>query len=350
MFQEPPTFLPIVPRYHLHTAYNTLPSKIRFQHTVEHFEINRLFLTQSLLEDMVAKTNAYAAAKAREWQLEGGRKWKEVSASELGVWLGIVLYMGVYSSPAVKDYRRHDGLNSTHPICEYMGQTQFEEIKRYLHVSSPDLSKIAPTGKRLCTVRWMLFWSNFENVHSHITCLQHIFPWMNVWWELLGGPLPHTRCQPSPSNKDLSFAALLITVTSGISIQPQTKLALILFHQPMAWLQQEKFYTISYESSLVLHTGQSFWITFISEFHRLEDCIMICIWDPVEQHVIPQLIFHQNSKFQTTILGNMSTMPWKHLPLRTACLASWLVHICGSIIHQLQFSVQYMNFNFSRRG
>jgi hypothetical protein len=40
--------------------------KIRYQHIVEPFEILRLFLTQSLLEDMAANTNAYAAAKARE--------------------------------------------------------------------------------------------------------------------------------------------------------------------------------------------------------------------------------------------------------------------------------------------
>jgi hypothetical protein len=95
---------------------------------------------------MAAHSNAYAAAKASERQLEGGRKWKEVSASELGVWLGIVLYMGVHSSPTVRDYRRHNGLNPTHPICEYMDQTRFEEIKRYSHASSPDLPKIAPRG------------------------------------------------------------------------------------------------------------------------------------------------------------------------------------------------------------
>jgi len=51
-----------------------------------------IFLTHLLLEDMPANHNAYGAAKAREWQLEGGRKWKEVSAQDLGVWLGIVLY------------------------------------------------------------------------------------------------------------------------------------------------------------------------------------------------------------------------------------------------------------------
>jgi hypothetical protein len=101
------------------------------------------------LEDMAAHSNAYAAAKASEQQLEGGRKWKEVSASELGVWLGIVLYMGVHSFPAVRDYWRHNELNPTHSICEYMGQIRFVEIKRYFHVSSPDLPKIATTGRRL---------------------------------------------------------------------------------------------------------------------------------------------------------------------------------------------------------
>jgi len=57
--------------------------------------------------------------------------------------------MGVHSSPALKDNWKHDGLNPTNPICEYMGQTQFEEIKRYFHVSPPELPKIAPTGRRL---------------------------------------------------------------------------------------------------------------------------------------------------------------------------------------------------------
>jgi hypothetical protein len=147
IFQDPPTFHPIIPRYHPHTTDNTLPSKIRYQYTVEPFEILSLFLTPSLLEDMAAHSNAYAAAKASEQELAGGRKLKQVSASELGVGLGIVLYMVVHSSPAVRDYSRQKGLNPTHPICQHMGQTQFEEIKRYFHVSSPDLPKIVATGR-----------------------------------------------------------------------------------------------------------------------------------------------------------------------------------------------------------
>jgi len=128
IFQDPPTFHPVIARYHPHTAYNTLPSIIHWKYTVEPCNIIRLSLTQSLLEDMAANTNAYAAAEARKQQRQGGRKWKAVSASELGVWSGIVLYMRVHNSPPVKDYRRHDGLNTSHPICKYMGQTWFEVI------------------------------------------------------------------------------------------------------------------------------------------------------------------------------------------------------------------------------
>ena len=129
---------------------------------------------------MAAQCNAYAAAKASERQMESGRKWKEVSASELGVWLGIVLYKGVHSYPAVRDYWRHNGLNPTHPICEYMGQTQFEDIERYFRVSSPDLPKIAPTGRQLWHSTGDLILDQLRKVRSNTACHQPMFAWMDV--------------------------------------------------------------------------------------------------------------------------------------------------------------------------
>lgn len=47
----------------------------------------------------------------------------EVTPEELGLWLGIVMY--VRSARAVKDYQSHD------PIRDYMSQTRFEYIKIY---------------------------------------------------------------------------------------------------------------------------------------------------------------------------------------------------------------------------
>ena len=98
---------------------------------------------------MTRNSNAYAALKTSEHPQEGGRKWKEFSTPELSIWLGIVVYMGVHNSPAVQDYWRHDGLNPAHPIFEHMGQSRFEEMKRYFHLSPLDRPKEIPLGRRL---------------------------------------------------------------------------------------------------------------------------------------------------------------------------------------------------------
>ena len=73
----------------------------------------------------------------------------EVSTPELSIWFGMVVYMGVPYSPSVRDYWRQDGLNPAHPISEHMGQTRFEEMKRYFHLSPLNRPKETPLGRRL---------------------------------------------------------------------------------------------------------------------------------------------------------------------------------------------------------
>ena len=146
-----PTYLPSHhPTCHPHEAYNTLPARLRHQKAVEPFDILKLFLTPSLMESMTCNTNAYAALKTSECLQEGGRKWKGVSTLELAIWFGIVVYMGVRNSPAVRDYWLHDGLNPAHPISENMSQTRFKEIGGYFHVFPPGQPKETPLGRRLC--------------------------------------------------------------------------------------------------------------------------------------------------------------------------------------------------------
>ena len=58
--------------------------------------------------------NAYANIKDansgdQAWKLPG-RIWKEVSKSELKQWIGILIYMGVFSSAATRDYWRKSTL------------------------------------------------------------------------------------------------------------------------------------------------------------------------------------------------------------------------------------------------
>jgi hypothetical protein len=108
-----------------HPAHNTLPSALKGLHGIEPVDILNLFLTQSLLETMRANTNAYSAENIAGKTKDGGRTWTEVTAEELGGWIGIVIYMGVHCSPAIYDYWVHrNGLNPKHPTSDYMSQTR----------------------------------------------------------------------------------------------------------------------------------------------------------------------------------------------------------------------------------
>ena len=139
----------MVPVAFPHKAYNTLPAIFRGLDAIEPIAILRLFLTDSLLKTITDNTNEYASQKLAEEKRSGGRQWKEVVLEDISCWLGIVLYMGVHSSPSVADYWKHDGLNPAHPIAQFMSQTRFEQIKQYFHVSSPKLELVTPTGRRL---------------------------------------------------------------------------------------------------------------------------------------------------------------------------------------------------------
>ena len=63
-------------------------------------DILSLFLTTSLMEQIAINTNAYATQKIAGGGQEGDRKWGELLA--VRVWLGIIIYMGVHCSPAVR--------------------------------------------------------------------------------------------------------------------------------------------------------------------------------------------------------------------------------------------------------
>jgi hypothetical protein len=129
----------MTPRDPVHKSYNTLPAIIRSLDAIQPIDIFTLFLTPALLETVSTHTNAYASQNRGEGSQSSGRVWRDVSADEIGCWLGIVVYMGVHCSPAIADYWKHDGLYPKHPIAEWMSQTRFEQIKRYFHVSSPDI-------------------------------------------------------------------------------------------------------------------------------------------------------------------------------------------------------------------
>lgn len=52
--------------------------------------------------------------------------------------------------PAVKEYWKHDRLHPVHSISKYTGYTRFEEIKRFLNISTFEIPKETASDRLLC--------------------------------------------------------------------------------------------------------------------------------------------------------------------------------------------------------
>ena len=151
---------------------------------IEPHQIFRLFFIGPILDLMVTNTNAYASAKQAnnpEATCKPSpstlRSWTPIGKRELMCWLGILVHMGLVRLPAVSDFWRgeHDTLWPHHDFCQYMGQTSFEEIKRYFHISAPDAPKTSPEGYRL--------WHTMVNLLLNVLCpssQQYHIPQSNV--------------------------------------------------------------------------------------------------------------------------------------------------------------------------
>ena len=153
-----PYFSPLSHQHAPHVGQNRLPSCLMHADIIEPHQIFRLFFTEPILHLMVTNTNAYASVKRGNIpeppckpSASTPRSWTPICRGELMCWLGILVYMGLVRLPAVADFWRgeHDTLWPHHDFCQYMGQTRFEEIKRYFHISAPDAPKTSPEGHRL---------------------------------------------------------------------------------------------------------------------------------------------------------------------------------------------------------
>jgi hypothetical protein len=68
--------------------------------------------SNSLFETITKHTNEYAATKRGGEPPAGARAWVDVTSEEVGVWIGIVMFMGAHHSPAIADYSKHIELSS----------------------------------------------------------------------------------------------------------------------------------------------------------------------------------------------------------------------------------------------
>jgi len=143
-----PTFDPLQPVVPLHKAWNRLPISFSKLDAITSIQIFNLFLTNSIMGQLVANTNSYAQQQLlgpeKEWQ----RSWQPVTAQDLYLWLAIQIHMGLIGVPPerywMKDgvYLPKDGL----PPAAYLGKTRFQEIRRFFHVSPYNSPTETPEG------------------------------------------------------------------------------------------------------------------------------------------------------------------------------------------------------------
>ena len=110
-----------------------------------------LFFTDSVIDRIVQCTNVNAeeiradpvasrAQNIRFHNSDNQRPWKPVASSEILAYLGILIYMGIYTTPNINDYWNTKKPGPIHDsVRETMSQTRWKQIHRYFHVWDPAL-------------------------------------------------------------------------------------------------------------------------------------------------------------------------------------------------------------------
>ena len=100
------------------------------------------FFTQmwspSIFHDIAEQTNLYAAQK-------GTQSWEEVSETEIQLFVGLQLAMGLVRLPVLQDYWSSNQLLGTPGITKRMGRNRFRAILSHLHLC--DNSKMPQRGE-----------------------------------------------------------------------------------------------------------------------------------------------------------------------------------------------------------
>jgi hypothetical protein len=96
----------------------------------------KLFFTEAMFNVLVENTNLYAKVKkARTTPYGKGRRWYLISLRELSIWIALHIYIRLCDNSNIEAYWITD--LCIHQLMQHMSFYQFEQIKRYFHVSSP---------------------------------------------------------------------------------------------------------------------------------------------------------------------------------------------------------------------
>ena len=136
-----------------HPAQSNLPRALQLDQELAPINIFSLFFSGKVFSDMATFTSAYAASKGAGTG-EGLRQWVKTTPDELRIFLGIIVYMGVFRQNTVSEYCSTFPECPQHNITTFMSLVRFEQLKRFFHVSNPNepeqhwFSKVEPVIDR----------------------------------------------------------------------------------------------------------------------------------------------------------------------------------------------------------
>jgi hypothetical protein len=105
-------------------AYAHLPPTFtEHSHLYNYFT---LFFTPNLFDLITKNTNEYASIYRINVEEEGLREWTDLLATELYVFIGAIIYMGVYEEPRFSMYWNTDfNTGPLHPIADHISLRRF---------------------------------------------------------------------------------------------------------------------------------------------------------------------------------------------------------------------------------
>jgi len=145
-----PEFEPIMPTTTLHQAFSRLTSTMPGLQTTP-VQIFNIFFPPKLIDLIVTSSNLYAEQKMREEHGTQGRnaRWEAITTRELKIWLGISIHISCIGLPPSHYWKNNGKLLGKKglPTSQFMSSMRFQQIRRYLDITPPDLVPASWYGK-----------------------------------------------------------------------------------------------------------------------------------------------------------------------------------------------------------
>lgn len=156
-----------------------------------------LFFSQEFIALLVEQTNLYAAQEiARHKEMKKSKrlsKWKDVTAAEMRVFIGLLLQMGPCSFPSIEHYWSRNKMYNVMFWRSHMSRNRFQLLLRYFHfvdnlIESPDrLYKVRPViehfnnimrqnyvpNENICIDESMMLWRGRLHFRQYIKNKKH---------------------------------------------------------------------------------------------------------------------------------------------------------------------------------